>query len=174
MSGDVKRATAIFFAYGDFIRAVIRYKIKDEGIVEDLLHNFFLSLVSNPVPPDIKDIKGYIYTAITNDITDHVRNIERYHSMRKKYANFVKITVNNQAPSDALIDKEQTDKMIKLIRNRVTRNEFRAMDSRFREDLSVKESAERMNVNDRSVVRYISTGLRKVKKYFDNKQEAEK
>ena len=40
ISGDVQRATAIFFEHCDFIRAVIRYKIKDESMAEDLFHEF--------------------------------------------------------------------------------------------------------------------------------------
>ncbi len=74
VSGNVQRATAIFFEHDDFIRAVIRYKIKDESRAEDLLHNFFLSLVSRPIPAEVQDIRGYIYRAITNDVTDHVRS----------------------------------------------------------------------------------------------------
>ena len=86
VSGDVQRATAIFFEHGDFIRAVIRHKIKDESMAEDLFHNFFLSLVSRPVPAEVQDIKGYIYRAIINDVTDHVRHLEKYQAMTQKYA----------------------------------------------------------------------------------------
>jgi len=63
--------------------------------------------------------------------------------------------------------------MVDLIRKRVTKNEFKAITSRYCDDLSIKEAADRMSINDRSVIRYISTGLRKVKKYLAIKQEAE-
>jgi DNA-directed RNA polymerase specialized sigma24 family protein len=63
--------------------------------------------------------------------------------------------------------------MIELIKKRVTKNEFKAIASRYSDGLSIKESADRMSINDRSVVRYISTGLSKVKKYLAVKQEAE-
>ena len=87
--------------------------------------------------------------------------------------NYNKIIVNNQPPEDALIEKEQTDRMIELIRNRVTKNEFKAIASRYCDDLSIKEAADRMNINDRSVIRYISTGLRKVKQFLAIEQEVE-
>ena len=173
MSGNVQRATAIFFEHGDFIRAVIRHKIKDESRAEDLFHNFFLSLVSRPVPAEVQDIKGYIYMAIINDITDHIRHLGRYQAMTHRRADYNKIIVNNRLPEDALMEKEQSDKMIELIKKRVTRNEFKAIASRYRDDLSIKEAADRMNIDDRSVVRYISTGLRKVKNFLAIKQEAE-
>jgi len=171
MPGDVQRATAIFFEHCDFIRAVIRCKIKDESMAEDLFHNFFLSLVSRPIPPEVRDIKGYIYRAIINDVTDHIRHLGRYQAMTHRCADYNKLTVNNRLPEDALMEKEQTDRMIELIRKRVTKNEFKAIASRYLDGLSIKKTADRMNINNRSVSRYISTGLRKVKQFMAIEQE---
>jgi RNA polymerase sigma factor (sigma-70 family) len=171
ISGDVQRATAIFFEHCDFIRAVIRYKIKDESMAEDLFHELFLSLVSRPVPAEVRDIKGYIYRAIINDVTDHIRHLGRYQTMAHRCADYNKLTVNNRLPEDALMEKEQTDRMIELIKKRVTRNEFKAITSRYRDGLSIKETADRMSINNRSVSRYISTGLRKVKQFLTIEQE---
>ena len=168
---NVERATAIFFEHGNFIRGVIRYKIKDESMAEDLFHNFFLSLVSRPVPAEVRDIKGYIYKAIINDITDHIRHLGRYQAMTHRCADYNKLTVNNRLPEDALMEKEQTDRMIELIRKRVTRNEFKAIASRHLDGLSIKEAADGMSINNRSVSRYISTGLRKVKQFLVIEQE---
>ena len=172
VSGNVQRAAAIFLEYGDFIRAVIRHKINDEGKVEDLFHNFFLSLVSRPVPEEVKDVKSYIYKAIINDIADHIRYLGRYHAMTHKCADYSKLTVNNRPPEDALIVKEQAALMIKLIRERVTKNEFKAIASRYSDDMSIKEAAEKMGINNRSISRYVSTGLRKVKRFLAVLQEA--
>ena len=168
---NVQRATEIFFEHCDFIRAVIRYKIKDENTAEDLFHNLFLSLVSRPVPAEVQDIKGYIYKAIINDVTDHIRHLERYQALTHKCADFNKLTVNNRVPEDALMEKEQIDRMIALIRKRVTKNEFKAIASRHLDGLSIKEAADKMSINNRSVSRYISTGLRKVKQFLVIEQE---
>jgi len=173
ISGNVQRAAAILFEHGDFIRAVIRHKIKDENTAEDLFHNFFISLASRPVPAEVQDIKGYIYRAIINDITDYIRHLKRYQEMTHKCADYDKIIVNNKPPLDALIEKEQTARMIELIRDRVTKSEFKAIASIYCDDLPLKEAADRMNINDRSVVRYISTGLRKVKRFLAFAQEVE-
>jgi RNA polymerase sigma factor (sigma-70 family) len=172
VSGDVQRATAIFSEYGDFIRTVIRYKIKDESMVEDLFHNLFLSLVSSPIPAEIHDIKAYIYKAILNDVADHLRYIGRYQEMTQKCADFNKLIVNNRLPEDALIEKEQIEKTIGLIRKRVTKNEFKAITSRHLDGLTLKEAADMMRINNRSVSRYISTGIRKVKRFLLIEQEA--
>ena len=170
-SGDVQRAAAIFFEHCDFIRTVIRYKIKDESMAEDLFHNLFLSLISRPVPAEVRDIKGYIYKAIINDVTDHIRHLGRYQTLTHRCADYNKLTVNNRLPEDALMEKEQTDRMIELIRKRVTKNEFEAITSRYHDGLSIKEVADRMSINNRSVSRYISTGIRKVKQFLTIEQE---
>jgi RNA polymerase sigma factor (sigma-70 family) len=170
-SGEVQAASVIFFEHGDFIRTVIRHKIKDESLVEDLLHDFFLSLISNPMPPDVRDIKSYIFMAITNDITDHVRRIGRYQTLTKKTAENSKIIVNYRLPEDALIEKEHIDKMIGLVKKRVSKKEYKAITSRYYDNLSVKETAGKLNIDRRSVVRYISTGFRKVKRFLAIQQE---
>jgi RNA polymerase sigma factor (sigma-70 family) len=109
--------------------------------------------------------------AITNDVKDHARHIKRYQEMTHKCGDYKKLIVNNQLPEDALMEKEQTVRMIGLIRKRVTKKEFRAIASRYSDGLTLKEAADRMNINDRSVVRYISTGLRKVKQFLAIEQE---
>ncbi len=140
-------------------------------MAEDLFHNLFLSLISRPVPAEVRDIKGYIYKAIINDVTDHIRHLGRYQTLTHRCADYNKLTVNNRLPEDALMEKEQTDRMIELIRKRVTKNEFEAITSRYHDGLSIKEVADRMSINNRSVSRYISTGIRKVKQFLTIEQE---
>jgi RNA polymerase sigma factor (sigma-70 family) len=173
VSDGVQRAAAVFFEHGSFIRAVIRHKIQDDELIEDLFHNFFLSLVSKPVPSDVQNIKGYIYRAIINDITDHARSLENYKKISHRCSNFDKIAINNQLSENAFIEKEQTNLMLELIRKRVTDNEYEAIALRYSDGLSIKETAARMNIKDRSVSRYISIGFRKVKQFLTVPQEAE-
>ena len=168
---NVNHATEIFFEYGDFIRTVIRHKIHDENRVEDLFQDFFVSLVSRPIPPDVRDLRSFIYKAIINDIIDRARSTERYKNLKHKYAEYLEEPVNNCTAEDAFIEKEQTDKMIELIEMRVTRSEAKAITSRYCDNLCIQEIADRMSIDGRSVSRYISTGLRKVRQFFKVKKE---
>ena len=171
---NVQRASAIFFTYGGFIRTIIRRKIRDENEVEDIFQDFFISLVSKPVPPEVKDLRGYIYKAVINDIADRTRRVKRYQAMTYRSADFNKLIVNNPPPEDALIEKEHIDRMIGLVKRRVTKKEFKAIASRYRDNLSMKEAADSMNISNRSVARYVSTGFSKVRKFLAlNKQEVE-
>lgn len=163
---NVRHAAEIFFENGDFIRNVILCSIRDEGKTEDLFQDFFLSLVSRPIPPDVRNLKSYIYKALINDISDRIRYIERYRALTHKYASYCNEVVNNRSAENALIEKEQTEKMIELIEKRVAKREARAIAMRYCDNLCVGEVASRMGINKRSVSRYISAGLRKVRQFL--------
>jgi RNA polymerase sigma factor (sigma-70 family) len=162
----VQRAAVIFFEHGDFIRTVIRRKVHDESRVEDLFQDFFLSLATKPLPSDVRNIRGFIYKALINDITDHHRSYERRNNLRYNYANIHSNPINIRTAEDAIIEKEQTEKMIELLRKRATKNEAKAIALRYCDNLCVGEVADRMGINKRSVSCYISAGIRKVRQFL--------
>jgi RNA polymerase sigma factor (sigma-70 family) len=167
---NVQRAAAIFFEHGDFIHKVIHYKIRDENKVEDLFQDFFLSLVTRPIPQDVRNIRSFLYKAIINDVTDRTRSIQRYKKLKHKYADIFSESVNNKTTNDALLKTEQIEKMIELISKRATKSEASAINLRYRENLCIDEVADRMHINKRSVSRYISAGLRKVRRVLSLEQ----
>ena len=71
---NIKLASKIFFEYGDFIHSIIISKVQDEDKASDLCQDLFLSLVQNPIPPEVANIKGLLYRAIINDIADARKN----------------------------------------------------------------------------------------------------
>ncbi len=162
---SVLMASELLTEHRNFIRAVIRSQVKNEDQAEDIFQDFFLSLVSKPISPDLQHIKSYLYRAITNDIVDAARRVEKYKTLIHKYIERLDYSINKNTPENALIEKEQLDKMFALIKGRVTNSESQAIDLRYRKQHSLKEVAEKMCVNDRSVSRYICVGLRKIR-YF--------
>jgi len=166
---NVARAAEIFSEYGDFIRAVICYRAKDDDQADDLFQDFFLSLVSRPLPADIQNVKSYLYRAITNDIIDATRRVEKYKIRMNKYAECFNYSINKNRPENALIEIEQTNKMFKLIEGRLRRSEAQAISLRYRNSYNIKEVAKKMHVNNRTVSRYISAGLSKVRQFLTAK-----
>lgn len=166
---NIERAAEIFAEYGDFILGLIRYKVNNNDQAEDLFQDFFLSLVSKPLPPGIKNVKGYLYRAITNDIVDAARRVENYHTLMHKYASNLNFSVNKSRPENALIDVEQINKLVKLIKGRLPCSEAQAITLRYKHNHSIKEVAEQMHVSKKSVSRYLSAGLSKVRKILKNK-----
>ena len=167
---NVDRAAEIFSKYGDFILAVIRYQVGNDVQADDLYQDFFLSLVSRPIPAHIQNIKSYLYRAINNDIVDAVRRVEKYQNRMQKYAEGLDFFINKNTPENALINKEEINKMIKLIEGRLPHSEAQAIKERYICNLTIKEIAEKMCVNTRTVSRYICEGLSKVRQFFNSKK----
>lgn len=170
LSGNVALAAEIFSEYGDFIRAVIRYKVKNEAWAEDLFQDFFLSLVSKPIPAGVQNVRSYLYRAITNDIADGTRRVEQYKARINKYAERLNFFINKSTPENALIEAEEIDKMFKLIEGWLRHSESQAVRLRYRKNYNIKEIAKKMHVNNRTVSRYISTGLSKIRQSLPAKQ----
>jgi RNA polymerase sigma factor (sigma-70 family) len=168
--GNVDRAAEIFSQYGDFILAAIRYHVENDAQADDLFQDFFLSLVSRPLPAGIRNVKSYLYKAITNDIVDAVRRVEKYKTRMDKYAECFNYSVNNNRPENALVEIEQTNKMFKLIEGQLRHSEAQAVTLRYRNSYNIKEAAKKMHVNNRTISRYISTGLSKVRQFLTVKQ----
>jgi RNA polymerase sigma factor (sigma-70 family) len=170
LPSNVASAAEIFSEYGDFIRAVIRYKVKNEARAGDLFQDFFLSLVSKPIPAGVQNVRSYLYRAIINDIVDATRRVEKYKTRMNKYAECLNYSINKNTPENALIEAEETDKMFKLIEGWLRRSETQAISLRYRNSYNIKEVAKKMHVNNRTVSRYISAGLSKVRQFLTVKR----
>jgi RNA polymerase sigma factor (sigma-70 family) len=163
---NVSIAAEIFIKYWDFIYAVIRYKVADKGQIDDLFQNFFISLVCSPPTPDIKNIKGYLYRAIINDIIDNARYVERYQHQICNYAERLQYSINEDNPENKLIDTDEINKMLKCIENHLQYNEAKAINLRYKDDYKLKDVASAMGVNSTAAWRYISKGLSEIRRYL--------
>ncbi len=163
---NVGHAAEVFAEYGDFIYMVIRYQVKNDIQADDLFQDFFLSLVTSPLPTGVRNIRGYLYRAITNKIIDATRRVERYRNHVHKYSEYLEHPVNKRTPENAFIDVEETNKMFGLIKGRLTNSQYQAIALRYSTHHSIKEVAEKMGVKSTSVSRYISIGLKKIRQSF--------
>ncbi len=160
---NVDAAAKLFMEYGNFIRAVIRCQVKNETQVDDLFQDFFLSLIVNPLPADIQNIKGYLYRAITNDIMNAAQRAENYQNKMLKYSKRFNHPIYKKTPEQVIIDAEETNRMFDLIEKRLRRSEAQAITFRYRNNYNIKEVAMKMNVSYGSVRKYIYVGLSKIR-----------
>lgn len=165
----VDRAAAVLTEYGDFIRAVIRYHVRNEAQADDLFQDFFLSLVSKPPPVDTQNMKSYLYRVICNDVVDAARRVKKYQARMERYAVRLKYSTVEDGIEDTLIRTEEINKIFKLIETRLRRSRAQAVVLRYRNHYKIQEVAERMNVNSRTARRYISVGLRKIRQFLTAK-----
>ncbi len=162
-TNNVNLAGKVFSEYGDFIRAVISSQVKNKAETDDLFQNFFLFLVSKPLPVDLHNIKSYLYKAITNDIIDATRKVERYRSLMIRYAEYLDYSINDSKPENAIEGVEEAERIFRLIEKHLPHSEAQAISLRYGKDRNIKDVARKMNVNVRTVSRYVSIGLKKAR-----------
>jgi RNA polymerase sigma factor (sigma-70 family) len=167
---NVDRATGIFDEYGDFIRSIIRFHVKNESKAEDLFQDLFLSLVAKPIPEEVRNIKGFLYKLISDMIKDAFRRMDRYQARMRRYAER-NLRVAENRPETGLIDVEETNKMFGLIERHLSVKEALAVKLRFKDNCDTGETAEIMGVKPRSVSRYVSIGLKRVSHAIEKKRE---
>jgi len=170
LATSVNRANKIFAEYGDFIYEIIRYKAQNKDDIDDLYQDFFLSLVSRPVPPGIENIKSYLYRAITNDIIDAARRTKRYKALMDKYAENYDFSVNKPSPTNAFIEGK-VNKIISLMRERLSPTKAKAITLRYKENCSNKVIAKQTGIKEKSVIRYICVGLKQIQQILAEEEE---
>jgi len=158
-------AEEIFEEHGDFIRLIIRFHVKNETEAEDLFQDFFLFLVSKPIPEEVQNVKGFLYRVVSDKVKDALRRTSCYQARIRRYAERRRHITEN-CPEDAVIDVEETKKMFELIRRRLPPKEAWAVTLRYRNNSDVGEIAEKMGIKSRSVSRYVSAGLNKLHQVF--------
>jgi RNA polymerase sigma-70 factor (ECF subfamily) len=166
---NLELASQIFDDYGDFIYSVICAKVQNEEKADDIYQDFFLSLISKPISPGIKNIKGFLYRAIINDITDSYRRVDRYKTNIQKYNQKIKTSINKRPSRNAFKEKEEIKEMLKLIQEQLPSSCSQAIILRYGDNLSIKEIAKKMNVKSSSVSRYISKGLKMLRRLLTGK-----
>ncbi len=162
--GDAVRAAArIFEEHGGFIRTVIRFQAHNRSEEEDLFQEFFLALIRKPAPADASNLRSYLYQAIVHHIVDATRQRQAYHRLLKKYQRKTGIPINNQAARSAYIETDEKNAAIACCTRHLSQREAEAFVLRYRDNCSVDEIAAAMGVSVRTVTRYLSQGLNRLR-----------
>ena len=164
-SAPIDQVERIFKEHGDFIRAVIRFNVRNEMLSEDLFQDLFLSLILKPIPEGVRNTKGFLYRLVCDSIKDAYRRIYRYQRRLNRYAerNTHRMECH---PENILIEMEEVKKMFELIEKHLSQREALAVKLRYRDDYDTTKIAEKMGVKPGSVNRYVCVGLKKVRQAF--------
>ena len=171
IASRVDNTAQIFEQHGAFILTVIRYLVKDGNKEDDMYQDFFLALVSKPVPKDIQNIRSYLYKAIINDLVDSARRLHSYKVAVNKYANNLIFLINNDSVKNAFIENEEIDRMFEVIGGMLPRSQAQAISYRYKNGYAISEIAEKMSVNSKSVSRYISVGFKTIRRLWTINKE---
>ena len=168
IQNKVRRATEVFDQYGDDIRAIIRFNVRNDSETEDIFQDFFLSIIRKPIPQDIQDVRGYLYRAITNDIIDVSRRMKSQRERIQKYAENHKYTISEEDPQQIVSQAEGIKKLFLLIEGQLPIREAEAVVQRYGCNLDTTDTAQKMSVGKRTVSRYLSVAMKKIRGIVHN------
>lgn len=164
-------AAEVFDRYGDEIRAVIYFNVKDKSRADDIFQELFVSIVQKPIPSGIQDIRAYLYRAVTNDVIDVSRQIKNHQDHIQKYAECRKYSAIPEDPQKTAIQTEGTKNMFQLIESRLPKREAEVLVQRYGHGLSTTDTAEKMNVDKSIVSRYLSLALKKMREFVPESED---
>ena len=157
----VEKAWEVFDRYGAEIRAMIEFHLKDKSIADDVFQDFFVSIVKRPIPPEIKDLRAYIFRAISNNVVDRFRQERNHLEKTRIYTESRKHRAVQKDPQDVAIQAEEAARLFWVIDNRLPRYQARAVIDRY--GLGTCHTATQSSVARRSVSRYVTEAIRKMR-----------
>ena len=159
-------AAEVFGKYGDEILAVIRFNVDDQSKANDIFQDFFVSLVRKPIPSHIEDVRGYLYKAVTNDVIDVSRRTRNRQNNAQKYAYVHKHDISQENPQDIVIHAEETERMLRLIEHHLPKRESKVLLRRYSNGFSTADTAEKLHLTKRTVSRYLSVAMKKIRRFI--------
>lgn len=164
----VEDAAQIIDEYEGFIRWIISSQNTFNLSEDDLFQDFYLLLISKPIPTNVKNIRGYLYKAVLNHLADSCSKFHFYEKNVKKIEKNNIFRINKIDPEGALLIKEETNRMFELIKERSPGQKYVAITLRYRDGYSIQEIADKMGLKYSSVARYISKGLGIIRQCLNN------
>jgi RNA polymerase sigma factor (sigma-70 family) len=161
---NVRAAERVFAEHGEFIRTILDCHAPKHGVVaDDLYQDFFQALVRNPLPANVKNVRSFLYRAIMHDMVDAVRRQANYRRLVEKYGEETRNSINNETPTDAFVLVEDRETLYKSLTRRLRKNQATAVMLRYRDRRSIAEIAALMGIQRRTVSRYLSTALARLR-----------
>jgi RNA polymerase sigma factor (sigma-70 family) len=167
----VQLARKLFIEQGEYIHSIVRYVSSNDEYTDDLVHDLFLFFVARPVPDDILNIRGYLYKVIFDKVRDYQRARGRYQKKIRHYQE-----TKSKRLTDLYQDGQQHEnaqKILALIEKHLSKTEVKAIILRYQNQYEIEDVAKEMNIKTRSVSRYISVGLKKIRQVLNIHEGAE-
>jgi len=168
---DSRHAAQIYKEYGDFIWCIIRARINDIGLAEDLYQSFFLSIVAKPIPENVENMKPYLFRMVTNQICSSFRKNQKYYRNVKKFEDFSKFPTHKTDPQSVLIYREEMKKLFSVARQHLSLREQKVLFLRYRDGCNIEEIAKVIGTRKSTVRKYISVAMDKIRKVMKNDEK---
>ena len=172
---DRSRALAeIYEKYDDFIESVIRFVARNHADREDIYQEVFVVLSQKENFDEIQNIKSYLYRLVVNKAKEFLR---RKITGELKFKEYLELQSRQQVEeSDLMHDmlvQDEMDKVVELIEEFLSKKESEAVLLRFKYHCDDDKAARKMNVKKETLIRYVSTGLKKIRDIIKGQERPE-
>lgn len=166
----------IFEKYDSFIRSVIQFAAQNPEDKEDIYQEVFLFLSQRDDFDKIQNIEGFLYRVVINKARDFQRSKRRYENNLKKYfrSKPPDTEVQQGGIVQELIDDEDMNGMLDLIRERLSKKEAAALLTRLQHPDDIDAAARELKVKKTTVIHNASMGLTKLRSIFKKTERAHK
>ncbi|MBN2211858.1 MAG: sigma-70 family RNA polymerase sigma factor [Sedimentisphaerales bacterium] len=149
------------------MQKVVGFEVKDEHLARDIMQDFFVKLMDRPLPDDIRDMKSYLFRAIQNDIKNARRRLARYREHLEGYKEYRTIRQQRTEHADRKITQaEDIEKLLEAVNLQLPQRERQAIVLKYVHGYDSKQISAEMGIKPRSIARYMSVGLKKLRDYL--------
>jgi len=160
--------------YDGFIQSVIRFSAKNRTDQEDIYQEVYIALYAKKDWEGVQDLKSYLYRLIVNKANEFLRSKITRQIRHKEYLeSALDDMIQDRVQGQNLLVFEQMDDMIDLIRSCLSEKESEAILLRFKDHYGIDEAAEKMKVQKKTLIRYVSVGLKKLREIIKSMRRAE-
>ena len=171
---DRSRALAeIYEKYDDFIESVIRFVARNHADREDIYQEVFIVLLQKENFDEIQNIKSYLYRLVVNKANEFLRRKITGELKFKEYLELQSRQIEESDLMHNILVQDEMDKLVGLIEEFLSKKESEAVLLRFKYHYDDEMAAQKMNVKKETLIRYVSTGLRKIRDIIKGKGRAE-
>jgi len=146
--------------YSEMIR-LARTLLYDNAEAEDAVQDVFVRLMQSDILPSENKLSAYLMTAVRNGCINRIRQKTRTEQFRELYS------------PDAESDWQQAEERLATIEaicdyaeNHLGEPHLTIFRLRFEEDLKLKDIASRLDMNLKTVFKYLSQSLESIQKHF--------
>lgn len=178
-SGDRPAFVILYERYWDSFYTMIFMRTKDREATEELLQNLWIRILENPefVQTDEEEsAQGYLFRFIHYRILDYYASIKKIQEVYVDETEDFLSEITDSEYFEILEDNDISDLFIMIdeVISRLTPTEQKVYDLRIRKNMSVVETAEALNLTNKTVSNNLSKALNEIREQLNPNYESSK
>lgn len=170
---NVEWASRLFEEHEGFIRSVIHFAVQNPSEADDFFQELYLYFVLKPPSEEIRNPQGFLYRVILDRAKDWHRRQTRRQQKQHQLADQVRRRQTDRTAEADFFKQEEAQILFDQIEQYLQTNEAKAILYRFKYEYTLDETARKMGLQPKTISRYVSVGLKKIREILKHKERAE-